>query len=211
MTNSPTRLWLAREQEVHGPYDPAQLIEMDAQGELLPDDHFRREDEDEWMDYQAWRDSLRKRSVIKPSQRVLSHTERVTIDQKRRNGEMKNSIRSHPSIGRVRHIGYLPDGQETAEQRLARMVATVNDHRRAEGHNHPLHFAEDHLIADAMVWLDYYYAGWDQRPLESQGSALRPGGLEKWLIPALGRVHPDLVKLSHQSDFETSDRWKFPA
>jgi hypothetical protein len=184
---------------------------MDVHGELLPDDHFRREDEEHWMNYQEWRESLRKRTVIKPSQRILSHTERVTIDQKRRNVEMRGHIQSHPTLSRARQMQSAHPVDDSPEGRLARMVASINDHRREQGHNHPFHFAEAHLIADAIVWLDFHHAGWDRRVADPLSSGSRADVLDKWLIPALARVHPDLVKSSHRMEFERGTRWNLPS
>ena len=210
MSPTPSRLWLAREHEVHGPYDMAQIFEMDARNELFPEDHFCREGEDFWFGYQEWRSTARKKTIIKASQHVLTHTERVTIDQKRRNSEMTSRFPSHPTQLRNRQFQSLPQEEDTPDRRLARMVACINDHRREKGHEHPLHFVEEEKLVDAIKWLDSHHPEWERRSLSPVGSNFKVEVLNKWLIPALAHVHPDLIKSSHLPEFQRGTRWQLP-
>lgn len=204
MSSSTNLIWLARDQEVHGPYDQAQLIEMDAHEELLPTDHFQIEATEYWMNYDEWRGSLRKRTVIKASQRVLSHTERLLIDQRRRSLESLGRVQSRPTVSKAR-LAQTPPVDETPERRLERITDIVSDHRREYCHDHPFHFADDQQIAEVIAWLDYYHPLWDYRLTESLN--YRADLLDKWLIPAIAKVHPDLIKEGYGKEFERGRRW----
>jgi hypothetical protein len=218
MTSAPYRYWLARDGQVHGPYDVPYLLELNAASELMPGDGFCAEGTETWLTLEEWqsRFATAEAPPAKPRQTVIRKKTVISSDPSRNTQQTKPTkqpvfIATLPSARKAPRPategGASTAGPSDPSKRLSRLVEGLNDHRRAHPHRHPFYFAQPDQIAEVVAWLDRDHGGWDG-PLAYGGATALAGVLDEWLIPAVAYVKADLVKPSHRADFGDGRPWR---
>jgi hypothetical protein len=207
------RQWLARNGEVHGPYELAYLLDLHQKAQLVSTDSFCAEGEESWISYSDWRATHappppQKRTVISAKGGASANkTGRLKLPQPALLASLPRAKKTPAAGANAPAQEAVAPGAQDPQKRLFRLAEVLNDHRRAHPHRHPFYFAEPQHLGDVTTWLDAHHKGWDAAML-LPGTSPAQEVLHQWFIPAVALVKPDLVKPSHRSDFGEGRPWR---
>ena len=214
MSQNVTRFWLAREGKILGLYEKSDLIGMDAGDDLMPADCLCGEGSDAWLDLEAWR-----RSVTKPRQTVIRpkvggsagiptpKTTRLKLASQPLLATLPGASKPTAADARTEPV---PAVRVDPQRRLASICDAMLADRRSNPHRHPFYFVQPQQITEVLAALDQEREGWDQEWARTNTATAAQELLDKWVIPMLAKLKPDLIKPSHSHEFGPDRAWRFP-
>jgi hypothetical protein len=218
------RFWLARAGEVFGPYPLDQLREMSRSRELLEEDQFCREGEEEWISLPMWRKiNLRTDTVKVPVAKVRGSSKATEVTAKQRAlleylGWNVPDTRSEAIalIDAAINDLALRDGMESWKRDRLQLhpelyeVETVTYWERMAGVLEgqingnlgpwsPIKRITKEMAKDAVDFLNARYPGWDARVLIDGFPDYDEA--DRWACESIAATHPEVVKKGRWCDF----------